>query len=75
MHCSCPYAKKGYNCKHMAAVLYKWEELNQSAYEISNEDHLIDQNEDHLIDQEDAELSNMIKNTSYDRIYNFLYDN
>lgn len=67
MHCLCPYAKKGYNCKHMAAVLYKWEELNQSAYEISNEDH--------LIDQEDAELSNMIKNTSYDRIYNFLYDN
>lgn len=28
MHCSCPYAKKRYNCKHMAAVLYKWEELN-----------------------------------------------
>lgn len=67
MHCLCPYAKKGYNCKHMAVVLYKWKELNQSAYEISNEDH--------LIDQEDAELSNMIKNTSYDRIFNFLYDN
>ena len=25
MHCSCPYAQNGKNCKHMAAVLYKWE--------------------------------------------------
>src|SRR5574344_1635351 len=24
MHCSCPYAGNGNNCKHMAAVLYKW---------------------------------------------------
>ena len=26
MQCSCPYAEDGRNCKHMAAVLYKWEE-------------------------------------------------
>lgn len=26
MHCSCPYAESGENCKHMAAVLYSWEE-------------------------------------------------
>ena len=26
MFCDCPYAAKGYNCKHMAAVLYKYEE-------------------------------------------------
>ena len=25
MSCDCPYAAKGYNCKHMAAVLYKYE--------------------------------------------------
>lgn len=24
MYCSCPYALDGKNCKHMAAVLYKW---------------------------------------------------
>lgn len=24
MECNCPYAKRGYNCKHMAAVLYQW---------------------------------------------------
>lgn len=26
MACSCPYAKAGSNCKHMAAVLFTWEE-------------------------------------------------
>lgn len=26
MHCSCPYAEDGRNCKHMAAVLYEWSE-------------------------------------------------
>lgn len=26
MYCSCPYADGGRNCKHMAAVLYEWEE-------------------------------------------------
>lgn len=26
MYCSCPYASDGTNCKHMAAVLYEWEE-------------------------------------------------
>lgn len=26
MYCSCPYADDGRNCKHMAAVLYEWEE-------------------------------------------------
>ena len=24
MYCSCPYAIGGWNCKHMAAVLYEW---------------------------------------------------
>ena len=26
MECDCPYAMEGNNCKHMAAVLYEWEE-------------------------------------------------
>lgn len=25
MYCSCPYAENGSNCKHMAAVLFEWE--------------------------------------------------
>lgn len=25
INCDCPYAKKGHACKHVAAVLYKWE--------------------------------------------------
>lgn len=28
MFCTCPYADEGYNCKHMAAVLYKYENDN-----------------------------------------------
>lgn len=27
MYCSCPYAADGRNCKHMAAVLFKFEEI------------------------------------------------
>ena len=27
MYCSCPYAADGHNCKHMAAVLFKFEAL------------------------------------------------
>ena len=27
MYCSCPYATDGRNCKHMAAVLFKFEEV------------------------------------------------
>lgn len=25
MNCDCPYARKGYNGKHMAAVLFKYQ--------------------------------------------------
>lgn len=27
MHCSCPHAADGHNCKHMAAALFKFEEI------------------------------------------------
>lgn len=36
MHCSCPYAEDNRNCKHMAAVLYKWEEKS-ALEEVSEE--------------------------------------
>lgn len=29
MHCCCPYAEEGRNCKHMAAVLYEWSSSEQ----------------------------------------------
>lgn len=29
MDCSCPYAESGNNCKHMAAVLYEWEDRKE----------------------------------------------
>lgn len=29
MSCGCPYARDGFNCKHMAAVLFKWEESDK----------------------------------------------
>ena len=39
MYCSCPYAADGRNCKHMAAVLFKFEEmLAEIDVERENED-------------------------------------
>lgn len=35
MECTCPYADRGENCKHMAAVLYEWEERHN----IPSHDH------------------------------------
>lgn len=33
MTCTCPYASDGTNCKHMAAVLYQWEDLRETQAE------------------------------------------
>ena len=33
MYCSCPYAEDGWNCKHMAAVLFEWTE-GKKQYEV-----------------------------------------
>lgn len=38
MECSCPHARDGYNCKHMAAVLFLWEERKE-AEESGTSDH------------------------------------
>ncbi len=40
MYCSCPYASDGRNCKHMAAVLYKWSE-NDSDENNDEEDNAV----------------------------------
>lgn len=31
MHCSCPYAQDGFYCKHMAAVMYRWQDGHESS--------------------------------------------
>lgn len=36
MDCDCPYADKGYNCKHMAAVLYAIDEVTTSKEDIAD---------------------------------------
>lgn len=30
MRCTCPHARDGFNCKHMAAVLYQWQEIEDA---------------------------------------------
>lgn len=37
MYCSCPYAADGNHCKHMAAVLYEWEERAQDSEYLEEE--------------------------------------
>lgn len=51
MYCSCPYAEDGHNCKHMAAVLYKWEEYENLT--IQDQDFIYDEvnNVEDLINQ------------------------
>jgi len=36
MYCNCPHAREGYNCKHMAAVLYKWEAAQRQRIRLRN---------------------------------------
>ncbi|MBP1545392.1 MAG: SWIM zinc finger family protein [Oscillospiraceae bacterium] len=38
MYCSCPYAEDGNYCKHMAAVLYEWEENADKCTEHNEDD-------------------------------------
>ena len=52
MSCDCPYAAKGYNCKHMAAVLFKYEE------------YLADENENDEVKNYTDSLKNTVMNSS-----------
>ena len=65
MYCSCPYAEKGYNCKHMAAVLYKWQENKQDQLVISNDCSSTDSNNT---------LTDLIKGANQEQVNEFLYD-
>ena len=39
MYCSCPYADNGRNCKHMAAVLFEWTEVQDQDGVLENDDN------------------------------------
>ena len=52
MFCDCPYAAKGYNCKHMAAVLFKYE------------GYLADENENDEVKNYTDSLKNTVMNSS-----------
>ena len=41
MYCSCPYASDGNYCKHMAAVLYEWEEHKDDKKADDNMDDIL----------------------------------
>ncbi len=38
MYCSCPYADDGWNCKHMAAVLFEWTEGKKQYEAVENKE-------------------------------------
>lgn len=65
MYCSCPYAKKGYNCKHMAAVLYKWQENKQNLLKQSNSNYSSNSNDN---------MDNLIKEAKQGQVNEFLGD-
>ncbi len=63
MYCSCPYAEDGHNCKHMAAVLYKWEEY----------ENLTIQDQDFIYDEVNN-VEDLINQATNEQIHDFLLD-
>lgn len=63
MHCDCPYAAQGHNCKHMAAVLFacsKRENLNML--------------KERLQEKHENELLELIHNASRPQLEKFIFD-
>ncbi len=60
MTCTCPYAAKGYNCKHMAAVLYKWDES-----------HVVHETE---AEEDDITIEYVLQQANNEQIKEFLLD-
>lgn len=58
MNCTCPYAEDGNNCKHMAAVLFKWDdEFKNSAK-----------------NNQDENIEEIVNNADEQTVRKFLYD-
>ncbi|MGM9947632.1 SWIM zinc finger family protein [Floccifex sp.] len=69
MYCSCPYAAKGNNCKHMAAVLFAYSEKEEEI----EQDILLKPVS--LIEEEIKkrnEIDQLIKNADEEDVYSFL---
>jgi len=63
-NCDCAYAAKGFNCKHEAAVMYKWNSEN-SDYEIERPEYESDKgktyfNLKNIIENSDISSVNMV---------------
>lgn len=54
MECDCPYADRGYNCKHMAAVLYAIEERGTTERELLKDD-------DHNLQEEASSIEQLVE--------------
>ena len=65
MGCSCPYARKGNECKHMAAVLY-------SAYGADNCGILNEVEKE--IDTEETDIKEIIESMSKEELQNLVFD-
>lgn len=59
MECSCPYALDGEYCKHMAAVLYFWENIDRSVTKVSNS-------------EQEMSIEDMVNNTDELSVKEFL---
>jgi len=83
MYCSCPYASDGNNCKHMAAVLYEWDDCEfddddlDDAYEDEDE---YDEDEDIFVPtlsksdyaKKENEIKALISKTDVEVVRTFL---
>lgn len=63
MYCDCPYAAGGWNCKHMAAVLYKIEEENMESYREQKNENL---------KKEEAEIRSILSTMSGEQLRELL---
>lgn len=64
MACSCPYASDGNNCKHMAAVLYKWQDEHKEIISSVTEKPTL----------KNEHLEKLINKASDKQIQHFLYN-
>ncbi|MCD7892921.1 MAG: hypothetical protein LUG60_04385 [Erysipelotrichaceae bacterium] len=58
MFCTCPYATKGNHCKHMAAVLFEWDECR----------------DDYMIEDDDITIEEALNQATEKQIKDFLLD-
>lgn len=81
MYCSCPYARDGHNCKHMAAVLFKFEEmLAEKDAEREDEDRIETDSSSPIADfyekhqKEKAEVAELVSKIPEDKVRELLVE-